>query len=238
VAGGQIPFSGGPRLVFILMTADAVYRILDSPAVADVPSSTGHTATMTAETAAPLQRHHVDSNPTGKRLAFLTLTALGVVYGDIGTSPLYALQECFKPEHGLLPTTSNVYGVLSLIVWALISIVAIKYIVFIMRADNNGEGGILALLALIFREEREDGMAKSTLAFYTVLGLLCGAFPDRERDEGLLFAGCCGARRHRCRSSLCRHGALWPEADSGRVVLDGLARIIAQLLRPRGVDAA
>lgn len=189
MAGGQIPFSGGPRLVFILMTADAVYRILDSPAVADVPSSTGHTATLTAETAAPLQRHHVDSNPTGKRLAFLTLTALGVVYGDIGTSPLYALQECFKPEHGLLPTTSNVYGVLSLIVWALISIVAIKYIVFIMRADNNGEGGILALLALIFREEREDGMAKSTLAFYTVLGLYAARFLTENGMKAFFLLG-------------------------------------------------
>ena len=123
----------------------------------------------------PLLRHHAESNPTGKRLAILTLTALGVVYGDIGTSPLYALQECFKAEYGLLPTAANVYGVLSLIVWSLISIVAIKYIVFIMRADNNGEGGILALLALVFREEREDGMSKSRLAFYTVLGLFGAA---------------------------------------------------------------
>jgi KUP system potassium uptake protein len=81
---------------------------------------------------------------------------LGVVYGDIGTSPLYALRECFKLEHGLTPVPSNVYGVLSLIVWSLIIIVSIKYIIFIMRADNNGEGGILALLALILQKQRRD----------------------------------------------------------------------------------
>ena len=78
------------------------------------------------------------------------------MYGDIGTSPLYALRECFKPAHGLTPVPTNVYGVLSLIVWSLIIIVGIKYITFIMRADNNGEGGILALLALILQKQRRD----------------------------------------------------------------------------------
>jgi len=100
-------------------------------------------------------RHHVESNPTGKRLTMLSLTALGIVYGDIGTSPLYALQQCFMAkEHAVAVTTANVYGVLSLIVWLLILVVAIKYIVFIMRADNRGEGGILALMALILQQER------------------------------------------------------------------------------------
>jgi KUP system potassium uptake protein len=91
---------------------------------------------------------------TGKRLGLLTLTALGVVYGDIGTSPLYALQECFKPEYGITPTHENVVGVLSLITWSLILVVSIKYIVFILRADNRGEGGILALLALLLQNKR------------------------------------------------------------------------------------
>ena len=145
------------------------------PAVGDTKSGQAVSGVMTAESPVPLQRHHAESNPTGKRLAFLTLTALGVVYGDIGTSPLYALKECFKEEYGLLPTANNVYGVLSLIVWALILIVAIKYIVFILRADNNGEGGILALLALIFQEEREDGMSKPKLALYITLGLFGAA---------------------------------------------------------------
>ena len=107
--------------------------------------------------AAVPQRQHVESHPRGKRLAFLSLTALGIVYGDIGTSPLYALQQCFtSKEFSIAPTPENVYGVLSLIVWLLVLVVAIKYIVFIMRADNRGEGGILALLALILQQERRS----------------------------------------------------------------------------------
>ena len=108
--------------------------------------------------AAKRERAHVETNPVGKRLTFLSLTALGVVYGDIGTSPLYALRECFKAsEYGLVPTQENVYGVLSMIVWSLILVVSVKYISFIMRADNRGEGGILALLALILQQERRAG---------------------------------------------------------------------------------
>ncbi|MGH7618492.1 MAG: potassium transporter Kup [Gemmatimonadaceae bacterium] len=105
--------------------------------------------------AAVPQRQHVELNPTGKRLAFLSLTALGIVYGDIGTSPLYALQQCFtSKEFSIAPTPENVFGVLSLIVWLLVLVVAVKYILFIMRADNRGEGGILALMALILQTER------------------------------------------------------------------------------------
>jgi KUP system potassium uptake protein len=83
--------------------------------------------------------------------------AIGVVYGDIGTSPLYAFRECFKEEHGLAVDAANVYGILSLIVWSLIIVVSFKYIVFILRADNRGEGGELALLALILQQQRRDG---------------------------------------------------------------------------------
>ncbi|MBZ0090466.1 MAG: KUP/HAK/KT family potassium transporter, partial [Thermoanaerobaculia bacterium] len=79
----------------------------------------------------------------------LSLGALGVVYGDIGTSPLYSMKECFSPTHGVAPTLGNVLGVLSLIFWILVLIVVVKYIFFVMRADNHGEGGILALLALV-----------------------------------------------------------------------------------------
>jgi KUP system potassium uptake protein len=82
-------------------------------------------------------------------LAKLTVAALGVVYGDIGTSPLYALRECFTPPHGVEITHDNVLGILSLVTWALILVVVVKYLTFIMRADNHGEGGILALLALV-----------------------------------------------------------------------------------------
>jgi KUP system potassium uptake protein len=99
-------------------------------------------------------RHKPEARPTGKRLAVLSLTALGVVYGDIGTSPLYALRQAFDSSYGFAPTMVTVYGVLSMILWALILIVAVKYIVFIMRADNRGEGGVLALLALLLQQER------------------------------------------------------------------------------------
>ncbi|MBI5596558.1 MAG: potassium transporter Kup [Elusimicrobia bacterium] len=78
----------------------------------------------------------------------LCLTALGVVYGDIGTSPLYAMRECFHGPHAVAVTHDNVLGVLSLITWALIMLVTLKYHVYVLRADNKGEGGILALMAL------------------------------------------------------------------------------------------
>ena len=90
--------------------------------------------------------------PTGRRLATLSLMALGVVYGDIGTSPLYAFRAAFHPEYGLTPTADAVYGVLSMIVWSLVLVVSVKYITLVMRADNRGEGGILALLALLPRD--------------------------------------------------------------------------------------
>src|ERR1039457_6629857 len=87
---------------------------------------------------------------TGRYLAVLTLGALGVVYGDIGTSPLYALRECFAGTHPVPPTRDNVLGVLSLIFWSLLIIVSLKYLSFVLRATNRGEGGILAIMALAF----------------------------------------------------------------------------------------
>ena len=83
--------------------------------------------------------------PRGRTLATLALGALGVVYGDIGTSPLYALKECFDGPHGFPVTPENVLGILSLIVWSLNFVVTFKYLSMVMRADNRGEGGILAL---------------------------------------------------------------------------------------------
>ncbi len=91
--------------------------------------------------------------PHGKYLLYLALGALGVVYGDIGTSPLYAFRESFREESGLVVTPANVLGVLSLIFWSLIIVISIKYLVFVLRADNRGEGGILALTALILPQE-------------------------------------------------------------------------------------
>ena len=93
---------------------------------------------------------HPHAAPTSRReLLVLSLSALGIVYGDIGTSPLYAIRESFLPAHGVAPTPENVLGVLSLIVWSLVLVISVKYLVFILRADNHGEGGILALTSLI-----------------------------------------------------------------------------------------
>jgi KUP system potassium uptake protein len=91
------------------------------------------------------------AKPHAGRLFSLTLTAVGVVYGDIGTSPLYAMRECFFGSHAVAPTQANVLGVLSLIIYSLVLIISIKYIAIVMRADNQGEGGILALAALLPR---------------------------------------------------------------------------------------
>jgi KUP system potassium uptake protein len=106
----------------------------------------------------------------GRRLAILTLTALGVVYGDIGTSPLYTLKEAFGATHGLTPTVANVYGILSLVFWSIMLVVVVKYLVFILRADNRGEGGVLALLALVLqRQHRSDDRRRRAL--FIILGV-------------------------------------------------------------------
>jgi KUP system potassium uptake protein len=99
----------------------------------------------------------------------LALPALGVVYGDIGTSPLYTLAECFHGDHGVAPTPANILGVLSLVFWALTFTVSIKYLIFILRADNEGEGGILALLALVPRPKASRGKPAIGLVVLLVL---------------------------------------------------------------------
>ncbi|WP_395715044.1 potassium transporter Kup [Reyranella sp.] len=103
-----------------------------------------------------------------KRAAALTLAALGVVFGDIGTSPLYTVKECFSEFTGLKPTHDNVLGILSLITWALIVIVTLKYVVVVMRADNRGEGGVLALMALV---SRQSGIPERRRRIYLMLGI-------------------------------------------------------------------
>jgi len=103
-------------------------------------------------------------------LALLTLGAIGVVYGDIGTSPLYALRECFHGEHGVAATPGNVLGVLSLIFWSLTLIISIKYILFVMRADNDGEGGILALLALVAKSPEAKRRSRASLIALGLFG--------------------------------------------------------------------
>ncbi len=103
----------------------------------------------------------------------LGLAALGVVYGDIGTSPLYALKECVTPPHGVEPTPENVLGLLSLIFWSITLVVVLKYLVFVLHADNQGEGGVLALLALVVPPE--DGSPSKRRGFLLLLGLFGAA---------------------------------------------------------------
>jgi KUP system potassium uptake protein len=90
-----------------------------------------------------------ESKKEQKHLYFLVLSALGVVYGDIGTSPLYAFRQCFYGDHAVNPTSENVLGVLSLIFWSLMIVISLKYLLVILRADNQGEGGILALMEVV-----------------------------------------------------------------------------------------
>src|SRR4249919_2110001 len=87
----------------------------------------------------------------GNRHYGLVLGAIGVVFGDIGTSPLYTVREAFDPKYGLVADAANVLGILSLVFWVLMLVVTIKYVNVIMRADNRGEGGILALMAVVQR---------------------------------------------------------------------------------------
>jgi KUP system potassium uptake protein len=120
----------------------------------------------------PVQEaQHKHATPAGRRaFLLLTLTALGVVYGDIGTSPLYALRECFHGLHAIAPTPTNIFGVLSLIFWALIIVITIKYVLFILQADNHGEGGILALTALATTIRRFERNPRRWLVLLGVFG--------------------------------------------------------------------
>ncbi|HVG01298.1 MAG TPA: potassium transporter Kup [Nitrospira sp.] len=104
----------------------------------------------------------------------LAVAAMGVVYGDIGTSPLYALRECFHESHGLAATTDNILGIISLIVWSLVLVVTVKYLLFVMKADNDGQGGMLALMALSQRTHPVN--LRKGLSLVTTLGLIGVAF--------------------------------------------------------------
>jgi KUP system potassium uptake protein len=123
--------------------------------------------------AAPRDRSADYAASPGQGVGKLALGALGVVYGDIGTSPLYAIKECVTLPHGVGSSAENVLGILSLVFWSLTFVVTIKYLVYVLRADNNGEGGVLALMALVAPEQK-------------------GATPTRGR-AWLVFLGLIGA---------------------------------------------
>lgn len=108
------------------------------------------------------------SPPRGRHLLGLSLAAIGVVYGDIGTSPLYAVRECFRGSHGVAVSSGNVLGVLSLIFWTVVVVVTLKYHLYVLKADNRGEGGILALMALVHK--KVTGRARSVVLLLGLFG--------------------------------------------------------------------
>jgi KUP system potassium uptake protein len=115
-------------------------------------------------------QHHHHGTPTGKRLFSLSLLALGIVYGDIGTSPLYSMRECFFGSHPVPVNQANVFGIVSLIFWSLVVVVTVKYHVYVLRFDNRGEGGILALMGLVGRDKARTGRIHNTLIILGVFG--------------------------------------------------------------------
>ncbi|MBI5584794.1 MAG: potassium transporter Kup [Deltaproteobacteria bacterium] len=136
-----------------------------------------------------------ESPPAG--LHVLALGALGVVYGDIGTSPLYAIRECFHGQHAIVLNPVNILGVLSLVFWSLTMVVSVKYVGFILKADNRGEGGIFALLALLLQARdkmsvRSYGIAVLAAVFGAALlygdGLITPAISVLSAIEGLEVA--------------------------------------------------
>jgi KUP system potassium uptake protein len=106
----------------------------------------------------------------GSPLLPVSLAALGIVFGDIGTSPLYALRESFHAAHGLDPTAANVLGILSLIFWSLVLVISVKYLAFVLRADNQGEGGILALTSLLMPPTVRRGSGRWLLILLGLFG--------------------------------------------------------------------
>ena len=103
-------------------------------------------------------------------LASLALGAIGIVFGDIGTSPLYALKVCFDPQNGIAMTPESIFGVISMIFWSFILVVSLKYLLFVMRANNHGEGGILSLMALALRTAKTNSKRSIVIMIVGVLG--------------------------------------------------------------------
>ncbi|MDD4871104.1 MAG: potassium transporter Kup [Kiritimatiellae bacterium] len=106
----------------------------------------------------------------GTQIAALTLTAIGVVFGDIGTSPLYAIRGCFQGLQAINVTPHNVLGIISLVFWSLILIISVKYLAFVLNADNRGEGGVLALMTLLTRDKKENSLLQMVFIALGIFG--------------------------------------------------------------------
>ncbi len=136
------------------------------------------------------QNDILNGEASGGRLAALSLAALGVVFGDIGTSPLYAIRECFHGEYGIPVTHANILGVLSLMFWSLVMIVTVKYLTFVLRADNNGEGGVIALTALVKKELSKHGKGLVVMGLFAACllygdGMITPAISVLSAVEGI-----------------------------------------------------
>jgi K+ transporter len=124
---------------------------------------------MQAPRTVAVKRLTTNSPHAHNNLPLLAMAALGIIYGDIGTSPLYTIKECFSGAHGVAPTPGNILGIFSLVFWSLMLVVGLKYVVFIMRADNKGEGGIFSLLAML-RSPKMNGNQWKTLTVLASFG--------------------------------------------------------------------
>ena len=166
--------------------------------------------------------------PAKPRFWSLTIGSIGVVYGDIGTSTLYAFREAISAATGSGNTASEpvVLGILSLIIWALLLVVSLKYVALVLRADNQGEGGILALLALISPRRAKQSRRR---AIMVVIGLVGAAL---LYGDGRHFLG-----SDRRRSALCGYGPFRAVSNPHRLVWRGVARANAQLFRTRRAAA-
>src|SRR5688500_18058944 len=149
-------------------------------------------AAATPAAATPAQHHGPEQS-----LLPLSLAALGIVFGDIGTSPLYAIKECFHGIHAIEANPTNVFGVLSLMFWSLMVVVSVKYIMFILRADNRGEGGMFALLALVTARDMKLAERTRWIAVFLALfgaallygeGVITPAISVLSAIEGLKVA--------------------------------------------------
>ena len=228
-----------------------------------------------------------DSGQVHGSLVGLSLMAIGVVFGDIGTSPLYALKSCFDPVAGIALTPESIFGVLSMIFWAFILVVTLKYVFFVMRANNNGEGGILALMALALRSAKSKSSKSIFLIVTGVLGaclfygdavitpaisvlsaiegvsvisdqftkyvipltllILISLFMLEKKGTAIvgnlfgpimviwfLTIAYMGGYQIALRSTLCRYGTFWYQADSTGMAHLGDAKLADQLFRARG----
>jgi KUP system potassium uptake protein len=158
--------------------ADGSVPVAGAPADSPAPATAGGPAAPARAT--PSAGHHV-AHRHKQELWKLALGAIGVVYGDIGTSPLYAIKECVTLPHGVAPLGENIFGVLSLVFWSITLVVSLKYLWFVMRADNDGEGGVLALMALVARPApAASGMDSSMVMASPAAGATAEA-PQRRR---------------------------------------------------------